>query len=1145
MSKLDPETPQRRAADPDSSVWVAASAGTGKTKVLTDRVLSLLLAGTPAHRLLCLTFTKAAAAEMANRIAERLADWTTMGDEVLARDLTRLRGVAPETAAMTTARRLFAQVSDAPGGMRIETIHAFCQRLLRRFPLEAGLAPHFQVMDERDAGEMLAAAREEVLAAARDGDDGELAAALAAVTGAVHETIFPELMAELAAERGRLRRLLGRWGSLEATVAECYRRLGLVPGESADSILAAACDDGAFDSAGCREAVAALARGSKTDGDRAALMAGWLADPAARSAAFGQWRKAFLTADGDIRKTLCTQGVEAAMPGTRAILEAEALRLCTVHDRLKAATTAAATAALLRLGKALLAAYERHKARRAMLDYDDLILTTVALLERPGRAAWVLYKLDGGIDHVLIDEAQDTNPEQWAVVKALTAEFFAGRGRRREGSRTVFAVGDAKQSIYSFQRADPREFEAMRARLAQAVPAAHGRWDEVALEVSFRSAPAVLRAVDLVFNSAAGRDGVVPPGAGVTHRPFRQGAAGLVELWPPVEPRLRDEPEPWKPPVERVKGDSPRARLARLVAMRIKAMAEGGEVLESKGRPIRPGDVLVLVRLRNAFVEELVRELKTLSIAVAGADRMVLAEQLVVMDLMALANALLLPEDDLTLASVLKGPLIGLSEEELFELAWSRPGSLWDALRRRSAEPPYAAAWSLLSELLGLADRLPPHDFFAHLLTRGGKARLLARLGAEAEDPLDEFVNLTLAYERLHPPSLQGFLRWLEQGGVEIKRDLEQGGADAVRIMTVHGAKGLQAPIVFLPDTLQVPTRPPRLLWLGDGEDELPVWPPRAEYHDQRCRSAAETAARTRDQEYRRLLYVAMTRAEDRLIVCGWATRKAAAGHCWYNTIRQALAPVAETVGDPFLAARTEAGAEPVLRLANPQTAPVETGREVSRPPPPSALPDWSRRLPPPEPTPPRPLAPSRPDEEPAARSPFGTDDGARFRRGRLIHRLLQSLPEVEPGRRAEAAARFLGRPAWKLGYAEQAAIAGEVAAVLADPLFAPLFGPGSRAEVPVVGRVGDRVVSGQVDRLQVGAEEVLVVDYKTDRPPPARADGVPAVYLRQMAAYRAALACIYPGRAVRCALLWTDGPRLMLLDPRLLDDALAGLIGE
>jgi len=1143
-ARPDPTALQRRAADPKTSVWVAASAGTGKTKVLTDRVLSLLLAGTAAHRLLCLTFTKAAAAEMANRINERLARWATQPDDDLAKDLAELRGTPADAKTMTAARRLFAQVLDAPGGMRIETIHAFCQSLLRRFPLEAGLAPHFQVMDDRDAGEMLAAAREDVLTRARASGDSDLAAALSAVTGAVHETAFPELIAELAGARGRLRRLIQAQGGLDGLVAEVYRRLGLVPGETAESVLAAVCSDAAFDVEGCRAAVRALLGGGKTDGERAALMAPWLADPASRANGFSSWRKAFLTNDGEPRKTLCTKGVETANPGTITALQQEAERLTRIADRLRAAVTASATAALLRLGEALLAAYDRQKAGRAMLDYDDLILTAVNLLERAGVSAWVLFKLDGGIDHVLIDEAQDTNPDQWAVVRALTNEFFAGRGQREEGTRTVFAVGDAKQSIYSFQRADPRAFEEMRGRLAQAVPESGGRWEEVALQMSFRSAAAVLDAVDAVINSNAGRDGVVAAGEIIKHHPFRVGAAGLVEVWPPVEPRLLDEPEAWKPPVERVKGDSPRGRLARLIALRIKAMLDNGELLVSKGVPIRPGDVMVLVRRRNAFVEELVRELKTLGVPVAGADRMVLTEQMAVMDLMALGNALLLPDDDLTLATVLKGPLIGLTEDELFALAHGRSGSLWEALRRRSDEAAYAAAYEQMAQWLGLADRVPPHDLFAQVLEHGGKQRLLARLGMEAEDPLDEFMGLTLAYERLHPPSLQGFLHWLEEGGVQIKRDLE-GGIDAVRIMTVHGSKGLQAPIVFLPDTLQVPSKGSRLLWLGDGTDELLVWPPRAEDQDSICRAAKEAAARARDQEYRRLLYVAMTRAEDRLYICGWHTRKAAPDGCWYYLIRDALAAMTEPVEDAFLAARPEASGSLVLRLSCKQEAPIKPPPAGQARVPAGDLPSWAREAAPIEPSPPRPLAPSRPDsEEPAVRSPFGTDDGARFRRGRLVHRLLQSLPDVPADKRHEAAAHFLGRSGWKLSFAQQAEIGAEVAAVLAHAEFAAIFGPTSRAEVPVVGMIGERVVSGVVDRLLVTATEVLIVDYKTNRPPPLDAVDVAPIYLRQMAAYRAALACIYPNRRIRCALLWTDGPRLMPLDGAMLDDALAGLVG-
>jgi ATP-dependent helicase/nuclease subunit A len=1124
-------------------VWVAASAGTGKTKVLTDRVLRLLLAGTPPHRLLCLTFTKAAAAEMANRLAARLARWATAEDAALADDLAELTGQWPDAATMTAARRLFAQVLDVPGGMRIETIHAFCQSLLRRFPLEAGLAPHFQVMDERDAGEMLADAREGLLSAARLEEDSPVAAALAGVTRAVHEGAFADLIAELAGQRGRLRRLIERSGSLARLLERIAGRLAVRLGETAETVIGAACAEDAFDAAGCRRAIAALGAGKPDDVKRAALMAPWLADLSARPTLFDAWRSALLTNDDTVRKRLCSNEVEAAHSGVRAVLVTEADRIAAVVDRLKAVATVAATADLLTLGDALLASYRRRKAASAMLDYDDLILNTIALLERPGLSAWVLYKLDGGLDHVLIDEAQDTNPDQWAVVRALTAEFFAGRGSRDEAVRTVFAVGDVKQSIYSFQHADPREFDAMRRRLAAAVPAARGRWDEVALDLSFRSAPAVLQAVDLVANGP-GRDGVVAPDETVHHLAFRSGAGGFVEVWPPLVPRPTDEPEPWKPPVERIKADNPRSRLARLVAWRIRTLIDGGQPLASTGGPIGPGDIMVLVRRRNAFVDELVRELKGLAVEVAGADRMVLTEQLAVMDLIALANVLLLPDDDLTLATVLKSPLVGLSEDELFSLAHGRPGSLWEALRQRADERPYAAAWTWLADLFDRADRVPPHDLFAHVLTLGGKARLLARLGSEAEDPLDEFIGLTLTYERLHPPSLQGFLRWLEEGAVEIKRDLEQGGG-AVRILTVHGAKGLQAPVVFLPDTMQVPKRPPRLLWLDDGDgDELPIWPPRAADQDAACRAARDAAAKARDREYRRLLYVAMTRAEDRLYLCGWQTRQAPPADCWYGLVRDALAAVAEAADDPFLAARPEANGCRVLRLSSAQDdalRPAPAARSL--PGPAGPLPAWTRRAVPVEPPLPRPLMPSRPDsDEPPVRSPLGIDDGARFRRGRLIHRLLETLPDLAAERRIRAMARFLGRPAWGLSYAEQAEIAGEVTAVLADPVFAAIFGIGSRAEVPLVGMVGEKVISGQVDRLLVTDREVLIVDYKTDRPPPSAASNVAPLYLRQMAAYRAALACLYPGRAVRCALLWTDGPRLMPLDPTLLDDALAGL---
>jgi len=1145
-----PDELQRRAADPGASVWVAASAGTGKTKVLTDRVLRLLLArreDQPVRpsSLLCLTFTRAAAAEMGNRLAARLAKWASTDDAELARDLESLFGVAPGEDVMRRARRLFAIVLDAPGGLAIETIHGFCQSLLRRFPLEVEVPPHFQVMEERDAAEAMAAAREEMLSRARVGTDSALAAALKIVTEVANEDAFAELMRALARERSRLAGLAETYGSLGGAAAELRRRMGLAPDESEAAIVAAAVRDPAFAVEAMRAALAALEGGSATDAASALAMAPFLAgDETQRVQLFSDWCRVFLTKEGMPRKTPCTKAVEQEAPGTLAAMAEEAERLVAVNDRRRAARTAAATEALLILAETQLDLYRRHKEARALLDYDDLILHAVRMLTRSA-PAWVHYKLDQGIDHVLIDEAQDTNPEQWAVVDALTREFFAGRGARDESIRTVFAVGDTKQSIFGFQRADPAAFPAMRARFARSVTDANGRWEPLALATSFRSTSAVLRAVDAAFATAGAAHGVAEPGETIQHDAAREGAGGSVELWPVIEPRPREDVPSWLPPTRRFAADDPQARLAELLAHRIRAMLDG-ERLASRGDAIRPGDILVLVRRRTPFVEMLVRALKAAAVPVAGSDRMVLTEQMAVMDLLALGYALLLPEDNLTLATVLKGPLIGLDEDDLFALAWNRTGSLWEALRARSIEEPFAAAWNTLIELMALADRVPPHDLYARILSEGGKARLLARLGAEAEDPIDEFIALTLAHERLHPPSLQGFLAWVEQGGDDIKRDLDT-ESGAVRIMTVHGAKGLEAPIVILADTTQVPRHMgPHLHWIGPPGAEVPLWAPRAEDLDPVGRDARDADDRARRREYRRLLYVAMTRAADRLIVCGWKTRREAPEGNWYDLVRAGLESLSDavTIEDPFLVREGLTAGQEIVRLEQEQIGEPERRQAPASPRASGPVPDYLRRPPAAEPRPSRPLAPSRPEGvEPPVRSPFGADGGRRYRRGRVIHRLLELLPELPSRRRTVALRKFLARPRWGLEPNQRVEIAEEVTRVLNETGFAHLFGAGSRAEVPVVGTIGTHAVSGQIDRILVTRRTVTIVDFKSDRPAPADPAQAPAYYMRQMAAYRALLAEVYPSRTVTCALLWTDGPNLMVLPDAMLDDALSHLM--
>lgn len=1138
-SDLDPNAHQRRAANPARSVWVSASAGTGKTKVLTDRVLSLLLQGTPPHKILCLTFTRAAAAEMANRINKALGAWAIADDASLEESIRELTDQPATEEQIRRARQLFRHVLETPGGMKIQTLHSFCESLLGRFPLEAGLAPHFSAMDEREARDAQREATANILSADSSTDDEkELAAAVDALAGWQNEDQFNELMTQLASDRGRLKRLIGEYQGVKNVIAAVHDRMGVRTDETTESIITAACAEDAFDGAALRK-VAAIMVGAPGVNDRkyGAFIADWLAATGDEKAKlFETYLSAYLTAKGEIRKSLAGKPTEDALPGARDILGEEADRLHGVRLKLNALITAKATAALITVGDALIDEFERWKLDHGLLDYDDLILRARSLLEKQGGASWVLFKLDGGIDHILIDEAQDTNPDQWAVVAALANEFFAGDGAR-DLDRTIFAVGDVKQSIYSFQRADPEAFGRMRDHFSERVKQAERGWDDVALNISFRSTAPVLAAVDAVFANEAAADGVVAAGETLSHLSFREGQGGVVELWPTVAPDEDEEEKDWNPPVTTRNAVAPPARLAAVIAGRIRRWLDEEKILESANRPIQPGDIMVLVRRRAVFVEMLVRELKAREIEVAGVDRMVLRDQLAVQDLLALGQFLLLPGDDLTLAIVLKGPLFGLDDDDLFRLAHDRKESLWRSLRAQAgSDPRFAAAFDDLAQLLARVDFAPPFELFADILSRQhGRQRIIGRLRQDAADPVDEFLSRALAFEQNGVPSLQAFIQSILIDDGQVKRDLEQATRDEVRVMTVHGSKGLQAPIVFLPDTVSVPSQSPSLLWTSD---DLLLWPPRSEHavgSAADCRAAADAA---RDCEYRRLLYVAMTRAEERLYICGWETKRSPKEGSWHSLVSAAMEKDGHAVDidlsdDSPLGWQGQGYRISRKRTVDPDRRPGAGTAEIPH----ITLPDWALLPPPPEKIPPTPLTPSRPDEdEPAALSPLTSGQAGGFRRGIIVHRLLQSLPELDPGDRAAAARRYLARPVHGLAEAEQAALADEVLAVLTDPSFADLFGPGSRAEAPIVGRVGDHIVSGQVDRLIVTGDFVSVIDYKTNRPPPETVDKVAPIYLRQMAAYRAVLSRIWPKRAVRCALLWTDGPTLMALPDALLD---------
>lgn len=1110
---------QRKASDPNKSVWVQASAGNGKTKVLTDRVLRILLSGGQPGRILCLTYTKAAAVEMNSRISARLSRWAVISAEQLDRELEELLGRLPQEQAeleklQAVARRLFAVLLDTPGGMKIQTIHSFCQEILKRFPLEAHISPYFEVMDERAAGEALTAIKSQMLSKIEQNPESNSGRALSFLTERISEFSFPKIMTSIAENRNKISQLFGKWNSPKQIIAELARRMEIDPADDEQSLRDKFVRDGNDEV--WRKLMLAWMHGSKTDQNKALVLAEIL-EKQNLWEKFAEYQSCFVTQKGEKLAKPATKDALAVCPEFMVWFEIEVERLLDLLTKLAAVRLLASTKAVLLMAEDLIRSYNQYKTTHSKLDYEDLIVLTRKLLENPLATQWVLFKLDGGIDNVLIDEAQDTSPDQWGIIKALTANFFDDVGSG-SAKRTVFAVGDKKQSIYSFQGADPREFAKMERHFAAMLKEANN-FVGINLEVSFRSTAAVLDVVNQVFANAPARQGVVEENEDITHIPFRVGEAGKIELWKLTEPEDGENVDIWLPPIEKVLPESTSSRLARQIAERIRQMVEGKDLLVSQNRPIRYRDFMILVQRRNSFVEELVRACKNAGVSIAGVDKIKLLEQIAVQDLISLGKFLLLPGDDLSLAEVLKSPLLGLDDDDLFKLCYGRTAgtSLW---ARLGGDPDYAEVYQKLQNLLNMADFVRPFELYTYILTSlQGREKFVARLGFEAEDGLDEFVNLTLNFEQEHIPSLQAFVDWVSRDEVEIKRELEQSEIDAVRIMTVHGSKGLQAPVVILPDTVRMPgvKNESGMLW-----EEMFYYPLSAQDYDANCKRIKADEKKKVEEEYRRLLYVALTRAEDRLYVCGYYKSKKTApkDDSWYKICEQNVQQIGSESEKGQFEYATEQQFEPKIKELKPRIEPERPSFE------------WLYTAPTAEPLLAKPYSPSKMEEdEPALVSPLGQGGKSRYRRGLIIHKLLQFMPEVQEANKGAMIEEFLQRNAPEMSKQEILRIQNEVMELLENPQFSSIFGLGSKAEVPIMGLVEGKIISGQVDRLVVEEQRVLIVDYKTNRPAAASLNEVPAAYFRQMAAYRALLAQIYPGKEIQSLILWTDSALLMLIE--------------
>jgi len=1123
------EGAQAAASDPLVHAALSASAGTGKTHVLTSRVLRLLLRGTPPSSILCLTFTKAGAAEMANRIGERLAHWVRLPDAELGLELKHLSEDYNPTMR-ERARRLFAEVLDASGGgLRIQTIHSFAQTLLASFPAEAGIAPGFRPIEGRAESELARRTLASLLEAAEAGGNEQLIADVSALSLRLGEAGAENYLMSCASAHEAME-ALGEPSTIEARL---LGMIGIAGGDPESEIRRRLSDD-ELDLVLFERLIAAN-RAWDTDTGRKIvdnLTAFRNASPGARAIILDVIGSGLVTAKGEPCKSKAKQ-IEADQDYDALVAEFAAW-LTELRTLVGACKVAKVQAAGLRAGQAFARAYVRAKRVAGVADFDDLIAWTRRLFDQPGMGEWVRYKLDQRTDHILIDEAQDTNSDQWAIVDALAAEYFSGNPEAEDRWRTLFMVGDYKQAIFGFQGTNPREYEQFRAGVASRAGALLVVADEtetrarvfrdLSIDASFRSSPPVLEVVDALI----GEVGHQKMGLGAPpnpHRPHFADRPGRVELWPAFEPQLQAEEadegeEGWI--------DEPTRLYADAIARQVKRWLAEAPVMATTKRPLTPGDILILVRSRTELASLIVARLYAQRVPVAGIDRLHLHKPLAVKDLLSAIGFAVQPLDDLNLAGLLVSPLIGWSQDELYDLAHGRKGKLWNELAtRREEQPNWAEAHAILSGWLAMADYVTPAQFLETILSGplDGRRKLLHRLGEAARDPIEELVASALAFEREEIASLDRFVAWFGQGEVEVKRD-PSAPSNAVRVMTVHGAKGLEAPLVLLADATHDPDKVGGTSPIIDvplpGVGEIPIIRPRKGECAPIFRTLIDAAKASDQEEHWRLAYVGLTRAAERLVIAGIKPKRDVPTTSWHAATARAM----QALG----AAPTEIeGWGGALVWEGQGAAPVP--RKAGKPPlSPITLPDWVRQPAPIESRPPRPLAPSQIAEDRDAAPPPGPEMREAARRGTLLHSLFERLPGVAPADRHSIALRWLERA----GVEDESSkheIADAASSIISDRAFADLFSTDALAEAPIAATLADgRVVAGTVDRLCIGPELVRVIDFKTGRGVPADLAGIPPAHRAQMEAYAEALRVIFPGRRVEASLLYTSGPRLITL---------------
>lgn len=1219
---------QKRAIDPATSAWVSANAGSGKTKVLTDRLLMLLLYGTAPSHILALTFTKVAAAEMLDRLNKKLSKWVTMSEEDLQQELITIGIETPSQEILTRARHLFTHVLETRGGIKIQTIHSFCQTILKKFSVEAGVSPQYETLTDEEDQNLLQEALFYTFSTIKlPYNDLFEKSNPHYVEGAIKQILSYQM---------RLEKLHQKFPHDQDLIDFIFSIFQCDTQDTLENIQQKFIDQIPYDAfeeiifhlqdvknkkplivrtllssiVSYKDSLRGKSNSGKSNSGKNDSGENNLEEDNTNLLAF--YQELFFTKNLEPKalSSLASDAFQKDFPLLTDVLISEQKRLEDFFDHKKNITLARITSSLNLIARQTYHHYQHLKDKKSCLTYNDLIIRTRNLLTQNNEAAaWVLYKIDGGIDHILIDEAQDTNFEQWDIIKSISQEFFSGESKYDDKAklpRTLFVVGDAKQSIYSFQRSDPKAFIQLKSFFENKIQESQKRFDYIPLDESFRSAPAILKAVDLIFNDPYVQQKF--PEKNLQHIPFHKTRKGKVALLPLVTPpsQTKEDAKDKTPNEEKAEEEQKASIiLAQNLAQTIASWV-GKRPLTGENRLVRAGDIMILLRKREeAFISTLNRSLKNLGIPTAGADRLNITDELAIKDLLSAASFVLSPYDDFTLACFLKSPFIGITEEHLYELATTRitssqnksispntTPSLWEHLSQQK-DPQYQDVISYLHTLLQ-RQAWKPYDFFSYLLHQTGPLlkdvtgyqNLIRRLGSDVKDPVEAFLTYALAFGDQHGHTLQGFVPHILKNKPQIRRDMDVTDLQEVRTLTIHGAKGLQAPIVILPDAhassiIKGGHKTPQVLWHQQEDCFVPLWCPYVNLFSHFYKKVTDDYKIKAEEEHKRLFYVAATRPQNELYITGIKTKQTLDPECWYNLTENVFKKHAHKEPFPFIDDQGEAlvikdeeekqhansisyltekrgeekrGKEKRIgkekKEEGEKTSPQKNNQthqeEPNQTPENLEIPAFFQ-------TPPasfyKNIAPSHPSTQDDVTPPSAVSSHS-MTRGIIIHRLLEMLPQVPASKRLESAIHYVKN------YTSYDILSGpdsfgseqdihnlctRLIHIIESKPFCDIFSEQSRSEVPLSGSMTINhqhvPIQGRIDRLLITDHDVTIVDFKSKTKVPETPDRIPQTYLYQMTCYHTIVQNIFKNKHVTSAILWTEDPMLMTIPETLIQE--------